>query len=368
MLSPHPEAPDEAAHSAAMRAHIDAAIGDAGGWISFAEYMDLALYTPGLGYYSGGRQVFGAAGDFVTAPEMGGLFAATLAQWLDGFLPTDARTITEFGAGSGLLAAQLLADPRLADVRYRIVEVSAPLATRQRERIAAVPGAFERVEWLTALPECLEGAVIGNEVLDAMPVHLLVGHNGGILERGVGLVQGDLAWSDRPPTADARAARALRRVEAGEWPDGYLSEVHPRQEAFIASLAERLQRGMLVFIDYGFDEPTYYHPQRAQGTLRCHHRHTANDDPLWQPGTQDITAHVNFDALDAVAAEAGLEGGHVSFARFLLDAGILDVLARTPADDPARYLPLSAEANRLLSPAEMGELFRVAVWGRPAAS
>lgn len=364
MFSPDDERPERADPAAMLRARIDAAIRDSGGWIPFARYMDLALYEPGLGYYSGGKPVFGAGGDFVTAPEMGGLFAAALGQWLDGFLPDDARTITEFGAGSGLLAAQLLADPRLVDVRYRIVEVSAPLAARQRERIAAVPGALGRTEWLSALPDRIEGAAIGNEVLDAMPVHLLVGHGGGVLERGVSLVQGELAWSDRPPTADALSARAMERVRGGAWPDGYLSEVHPRQEAFIASLAERLVRGMLVFIDYGFDEDTYYHSQRAQGTLRCHHRHTANDDPFWLPGQQDITAHVNFDALDAVTAEAGLEGGHVSFARFLLDAGILDVLGRTPADDPARYLPLSAEANRLLSPAEMGELFRVAVWGR----
>jgi SAM-dependent MidA family methyltransferase len=368
MFSPDDEAPEDATPGRELRVRIEAAIVEAGGWIPFAQYMDLALYAPGLGYYSGDRQVFGRGGDFVTAPEMGGLFAATLAQWLDGFLPDDARLLTEFGAGSGLLAAQLLAEPRLADVRYRIVEVSGPLAARQRERIAAVPGALERTEWLSTLPDRLDGAVIGNEVLDAMPVHLLVGHGGGVLERGVSLVQGELAFSDRPATANALAARAVRRIEAGEWPDGYLSEVHPRQEAFIASLAERLGQGMLVFIDYGFDEATYYHPQRAQGTLRCHHRHTANDDPLWQPGAQDITAHVNFDALDAVAAEAGLEGGHVSFARFLLDAGILDVLGRTPADDPARYLPLASEANRLLSPAEMGELFRVAVWGRPTTS
>lgn len=326
--------------------------------------MDMALYEPGLGYYSSGWPVFGVGGDFVTAPETGGLFGATLAQWLDANLPSDARTITEFGAGSGLLASQLLSHPSLADVRYRIVEVSAPLAARQRERVASIPGALARTEWLGALPERIEGAVLGNEVLDAMPVHLLVGHAGGVLERGVSLVQGELAWSDRPPTADALAARGIQRVHAGAWPDGYLSEVHPRQEAFIASLAERLTRGLLLFVDYGFDEATYYHPQRAQGTLRCHHRHTANDDPFWLPGQQDITAHVNFDALDEVAAEAGLEGGHVSFARFLIDAGILDVLSRTPADDPARYLPLSAEANRLLSPAEMGELFRVAVWGR----
>lgn len=355
---------EASAEITALRARIDNAIRDAGGWIPFARYMDLALYAPGIGYYSAGRPVFGTSGDFVTAPEMGGLFGATLAQWLDAHLPDDARTITEFGAGSGLLASQLLADPHLADTRYRIVEISASLAERQRERIAGVPGGLERTEWLTALPERLNGAVIGNEVLDAMPVHLLVGHAGGVLERGVALVRGQLAWSDRPPTADALAARAMQRVQTGQWPDGYLSEMHPRQEAFIASLAERLECGMLVFIDYGFDEATYYHPQRAQGTLRCHHRHTANDDPFWRPGQQDITAHVNFDALDAVAAEAGLEGGHVSFARFLLDAGILDVLSRTPADDPARYLPLSAEANRLLSPAEMGELFRVAVWGR----
>ena len=365
MLSSPPPSLGPNSSSHGPRPLIEAEIAANGGWIPFARYMDLALYAPGTGYYSGGQEVFGPGGDFVTAPEMGGLFAATLAQWLDSFLPEQARSIIEFGAGSGMLAAQLLAEPRLADVRYRIVEVSAPLAARQRERIAAVPGALERTTWLTALPERLEGAVLGNEVLDAMPVHLLVGHAGGVLERGVSLVQGKLAWSDRPPTPDALAARAMRRVHAGAWPDGYLSEVHPRQEAFVASLAERLGQGMLVFIDYGFDEATYYHPQRAQGTLRCHHRHTANDDPLWQPGTQDITAHVNFDALDGVAAEAGLEGGHVSLARFLLDAGILEVLGGTPASDAARYLPLAAEANRLLSPAEMGELFRVAVWGRP---
>jgi len=364
MLSPPLPSPDPSSPSAGPGPLIEAEIAASGGWIPFARYMDLALYAPGRGYYSSGQEVFGKGGDFVTAPEMGGLFAATLAQWLDGFLPQQARTITEFGAGSGRLAAQLLADPRLADVRYRIVELSAPLAARQRERIATVPGALERTGWLTALPERIEGAVLGNEVLDAMPVHLLVGHAGGVLERGVSRVQGELVWSDRPPTPDALAARAMRRVHAGDWPDGYLSEVHPRQEAFIASLAERLGQGMLVFIDYGFDEATYYHPQRTQGTLRCHHRHTANDDPLWRPGTQDITAHVNFDALDAVAAEAGLEGGHVSLARFLLDAGILDVLGRTPAEDASRYLPLAAEAERLLSPAEMGELFRVAVWGK----
>ncbi|NBN93429.1 MAG: class I SAM-dependent methyltransferase, partial [Betaproteobacteria bacterium] len=169
---------------------------------------------------------------------------------------------------------------------------------------------------------------------------------------------------DAPPTAGALAARAAQRIARGDWPDGYLSEVHPRQEAFVASLAERLHSGALVFIDYGFDEATYYHPQRNQGTLRCHHRHRAGDQPLVWPGLQDITAHVNFDALTEVAAEAGLEGGHVPMAQFLLDAGILEVLSQVSPDDAARYLPLSAEANRLLSPAEMGELFRVAVWGR----
>lgn len=355
---------DDQASSTALHQRIVETITAHGGWIPFSEFMNLALYAPGLGYYASGRPVFGSGGDFVTAPELGGLFAETLSRWIGGVLPDDARTITEFGAGNGTLAAQLLAAPCLSDVRYRIVELSGALSARQREAVAAVPGALDRTEWLNVLPDRLDGIVLGNEVLDAMPVHLLVGHNGSVLERGVTAIRGELDWSDAPPTAGALAARAAQRIARGDWPDGYLSEVHPRQEAFVASLAERLHSGALVFIDYGFDEATYYHPQRNQGTLRCHHRHRAGDQPLVWPGLQDITAHVNFDALTEVAAEAGLEGGHVPMAQFLLDAGILEVLSQVSPDDAARYLPLSAEANRLLSPAEMGELFRVAVWGR----
>lgn len=356
--------PDDAAASQQLEALIRQRIAAAGGWIPFADYMDLALYSPGLGYYSSGRKVFGSGGDFVTAPEMGGLFGAVLARWIDEALPAKWRVVTEFGAGSGQLAAQLLGDPRLADVHYRIVELSAPLAERQRQMLATVPGALGRTSWLDTLPERLDGVVLGNEVLDAMPVHLLVGHAGGALERGVSVVDSELAWSDAPPSNAALSARAAARAQRGEWPEAYVSEVHPRQEAFIASLAERLGEGLLLFIDYGFDTPTYYHPQRCMGTLRCHYRQRAGDAPLWAPGAQDITAHVDFGSLDAIAHEHGLEGSHTTLARFLVEAGITKELSAVPASDPARYLPLAAQANRLLSPAEMGELFRVAVWWR----
>jgi SAM-dependent MidA family methyltransferase len=365
---PPPTAP-AVAHSRQLTQRLAREIEAAGGWIDFARYMEGALYTPGLGYYSGGAAKLGGEGDFVTAPELTPLFGATLARQVAQILEYAPGDVLELGAGSGRLAADLLVAldevGRLPE-RYRILEPSADLRERQAQSAAALPPALRgRIEWLERLPDAIAGVVLANEVLDALPVHLLVWSGDGVRERGVTRRGEAFAFEDRPLAQGALLERA--RVIAP--PPPYLSEIGLAAPALIASLAERLARGALLFIDYGFGSAEYYHVQRSRGTLMCHYRHRAHEDPLFLPGLQDITAHVDFGAVARAGEAAGLELlGYTTQAHFLVNLGITELLARTPPEQARRYLPLAAQAHKLLSPAEMGELFKVIALGRAVPS
>jgi len=359
--------PDAAAaeHSARLSKHIAGEIRAAGGWLPFSRYMDLALYAPGLGYYGGGSHKFGAPGDFVTAPELSPLFAQTLATQVEQIMRLSAPSIVEAGPGSGILAAELLLELELRNAlptRYDLLELSGELRARQRASLEArAPHLTARVFWLERLPERFSGVVIANEVLDAMPMERVAWQASGMFARGVALdAQGQFCWEDRPaPTLLAEAAPAL-----GVEPP-YVSELGPAAQAWVASWGAILGRGALLLIDYGFPAREYYHPQRSGGTLMCHYRHHAHDNPFFLPGLNDITAHVDFTAMAAAGVDAGLEFyGYTSQARFLLNCGITDVLARVSRDDHTRYMPLAASAQTLLNPSEMGELFKVLALGR----
>ncbi|MCE9642678.1 MAG: SAM-dependent methyltransferase [Betaproteobacteria bacterium] len=352
------------AHSARLRELIAGEIASGGGWISFARYMELALHAPGLGYYSAGTTKFGAAGDFVTAPELGHVFGSTLARQAAQILRAGIPDIVELGAGSGKLARDLLAELAVLDSlpqRYLILETSADLRQRQQQLLQRdLPQLAARVTWLDALPAKLNALIIGNEVLDAMPVHIVSVRADGIDERGV-ILRGDgFAWGEQPATG-----ALLDAAITHELAPGYCTEINLAAQSFIRTLASRLERGVVILIDYGFPAREYFHAQRSAGTLMCHYRQHAHDDPLSLVGLQDITAHVDFSAIAEAATQSGLELlGYASQAQFLINCGITDVLAATPAENTASYLPLAAQAQKLLSPAEMGELFKVIACGR----
>ena len=337
--------------SAALARRIEDELNKNQGWVSFARYMELALYAPGLGYYAGGSAKLGAPGDFATAPEMGTLFARTLARQVAEVLQP-GEAILEFGAGSGALAAALIG--ALAPERYLILETSGELRARQQARLGT------RARWLERLPQKFRGVMIANEVADAMPVHALAWRANGVMERGASEIGGELAWAERPASGELLAA--ARRIEV---PVPYESEIALVGRAWMKLLAARLERGALLVVDYGFPQREYYHPQRAEGTLMCHYRHRAHGDVFFHPGLQDITAHVDFTALAQAAREGGLEVlGYANQAQFLVNCGITEVLASEDTADATRYAPQAAQAHKLLSPAEMGELFKVLAVGR----
>lgn len=361
--------PDALAATRALTGRIRHAIDAAGGAIDFSRFMEHALYEPDLGYYTGGARKFGAEGDFTTAPELTPLFGHTLARTLAPVLRQPGRELLELGAGTGRLACDLLDALQELDAlpaHYSILELSGELRARQRDAIATRhPALLARVRWLDALPGSIQGAIVANEVLDVVPVHLVHWTLDGPVERCVARATGDpaadagFAWVDRP-IADARLRAAAARLPVPPGIDGYLSEIAPAAAALVASLVERLANGIALFIDYGFGRAEFYHPQRRQGTLMCHYRQHAHTDPFFLPGLQDITAHVDFTAVaEAAVGAGGRLAGYTTQAHFLLDAGIAGLLGRTPADQPGRYLPQAAAAQRLLSPAEMGELFKV---------
>ena len=359
---------DAVAHSARLTALIAREIAAGGGWLSFARYMELALHAPGLGYYSAGATKFGAAGDFVTAPEMGRVFGRTLARQAAQILQNGIPDVVELGAGSGRLARDLLAELETLDSlprRYFMLETSADLRQRQHELLQRdIPDLAGRVEWLDAWPSSLTALVLGNEVLDAMPVHIIEVRAGGINERGVTLAGDKFNWEMRPATGALLAA-----AQALDLPRGYVTEINLAAQSFMATLATVMERGVALFIDYGFPAREYYHAQRSSGTLMCHYRQHAHDDPLCLVGLQDITAHVDFSALADAATRAGFELlGYANQAQFLINCGITDVLAATSAGDAAAYLPQAAQAQKLMSPAEMGELFKVIALGRDFAA
>ena len=327
--------------------------------------MDMALYEPGLGYYAGGASKLGASGDFVTAPEISSLFSAALARQIGQLLRMTDGEILELGAGSGRMAADLLLEldaQGMTSSRYLILELSAELRVRQQERLARLPDRLAaRVQWLDRLPAHFSGVILGNELLDALPVHMVVWREDGVLERGV-ISRGDgFAFDDRPIAA-AQLLEAACRLEP---PRPYVSEMGLTACGLVRSLAGLLDRGVLLFIDYGFGEAEYYHPQRTEGTLMCHYRHRAHGDPFFWPGLQDITAHVDFSAVLRAGLQTGLTLlGYTTQAHFLVNLGITDLLARTPSEPAAGYLRLAAQVQKLLSPSEMGELFKVIALGR----
>lgn len=371
MALPLPE-PHALAHSQRVHDLIAREIGAAGGWMSFARFMDLALYAPGLGYYAAGAHKFGASGDFVTAPELTPLFAVAVARQAAEIMAQSRPQIIEAGAGSGRLAADLLraleALQALPD-SYDILEVSADLAERQRRLLAAeVPHLLPRVHWLNQLPERFSGVLIGNEVLDAMPVHLVCWQSDDIAERGVACApDGSFVWQDRPAQGRLRAVADALGAH-GALPAGYVSEVNLAASAWVGEWARRLERGALLLIDYGFPQHEYYHPQRSTGTLMCHYRHHAHGEPFYLPGLQDITAHVDFTAVAEAAFAGGLDVlGYTSQGQFLLNCGILDALGALPSGAPAT-VHATAAVQKLLSPAEMGEFFKVLAAGRGMSS
>jgi SAM-dependent MidA family methyltransferase len=352
--------PDALAHSQRVTAHLRALIEAAGGWIPFSRYMDAVLYAPGLGYYAAGSAKFGDAGDFVTAPELTPLFGRTLAHAIRPVLGGCGNSILELGAGSGRLAADVLAELQRLDAlpqHYAILEVSAELRQRQQQTLAReLPQLLGRVQWLDALPERHHGVVLGNEVLDALPVEVLHWGAAGPQLRGVRLDGDAFGWEDRPIADPDLLARAQGLGLA----PGYVSEISLAAPALIRSLSSCLGSGLVLMVDYGFGRSEYYHPQRHMGTLRVHYRHHALDDPFHLPGLCDLTAHVDFSAIAEAAQAAGLTlAGYASQANFLLNAGIADLLMQTTPEDAAAYLPQANALQRLVSPAEMGELFKV---------
>lgn len=329
------------------------AIAQAGGWLAFDEFMRMALYEPGLGYYANTRSKFGVmpeeGSDFVTAPELSPVFGELVAaQVHDAFAHTQTSEVWEFGAGTGALAEQVLSALGDACTGYTIVDLSGSLRARQQERLARFG---DKVRWASELPAQLQGVVVGNEVLDAMPVKLLLRRQGVWLERGVVVAaqEGDaisFGWAER--------ATALRPPVEPDLPAGadYLTEIHPQAEAFVATLGDRMTRGAAIFIDYGFGESEYYHPQRHMGTLVCHHLHQVDSDPLALIGLKDLTAHVNFTGVAVAAQDAGFDVlGYTSQAHFLINCGLaakmetLDVIARS-------------KAAKLMLEHEMGEFFK----------
>jgi SAM-dependent MidA family methyltransferase len=356
MSQPYPPA-DALQASLALQSRIRQAISAGDGWISFSRYMDLSLYTPGLGYYAGGAVKLGKDGDFTTAPEISALFGATLARFASDLFGGDPLNILEFGAGTGKLAGDLLsaaADSGTKIASYQIAEVSSELRARQQQALANYP----QIEWLDAPPAAFTGLVIANEVLDAMPVPLLVRRDGRWLERGVALNGSDFRFVDR----ECEQGMAGQIPGEPSLPEGYLTEVHPQQAGFMRLVGEILRAGnggAALMIDYGFPASEYYLPQRSGGTLMCHYRHHAHADPFYLPGLQDITSHIDFSEIARAGLNAGLEVGfYMSQAAFLIGAGLPNLLEGQRAADSLHWLPMSNAVQKLTSPAEMGELFK----------
>jgi len=366
---PQPD-PDALAASHALLQLVADDIARAGGAISFARFMELALYAPRLGYYSGGSAKLGEAGDFTTAPELTPLFGATVARLAAAIIAQTAPAILEFGAGTGKLAHDVLTALAAEGVtveQYCIVELSGELRERQQQALADFP----QVRWLDALPENFSGVVLANEVLDAMPVELVQKTPAGWQQVTVTIDDGQLAWSQRAPAAELAAHIAHQIPDADSLDVGYLTEVHPLAHGFMQALARMLLSGnsggksAAILFDYGFPAHEYYVDDRTGGTLMCHYRHHAHPDPFYLPGLQDITAHVDFTAMALAAQDAGLDVlAFMTQAGFLLGAGIGELLMRTDPEDARRYLPQANAVQKLVSPAEMGELFKVLIVGR----
>ena len=372
--------PEAAFQSQQLTKLIEQKIIDSGGWIDFATFMEMALYTPALGYYSNGAKKFAevksGGGDFVTAPQISPLFAQSLARQVAQILATIQKQnsaektgytqtdILEIGAGTGQLAADLLINlsqlNQLPD-HYFILEISDYLRQIQRETLQRnLPQALMRsVIWLTKLPSDFVGLILGNELLDALPTHLIVKNAQNLHERGV-VFNGYFDWQDKPLTTGNLYDEVKRlEVSTNFWPDAYLTEFCLNATGLIKSLGQCLKQGAVIMLDYGFGAAEYYHSQRNAGTLMCHYQHYAHANPLILVGLQDITAHVDFTSITQAATSQGLTlAGFCNQASFLINCGILDLLAAVSPNSMGIYAPLAAAAQKLLSPAEMGDLFK----------
>ena len=366
--------PDQAAieHSQALQRRISAGIAMGGGALGFDDYMSLALYAPGLGYYSAGQTRFGRGGDFITAPLVSALFAKTLAgQMAEVLRELGTADVLEFGAGNGQMAFDLLCElDHLGHcpAQYYVVEVSADLRATQAETLAALPCHLrDRVEWLDQLPsEGFSGVIVANEVLDALPVRRFQRDSNGVSELVVGEENGALCW--RTKRADQALNDAVASIEAdlGEpLARGYQSEWCPSLTPWVAELARLLEQGVILLIDYGYPRREFYHPQRHQGTLVCHYRHQAHDNPFFWPGLQDITAFVDFTSVARAGVGAGLAlAGFSTQGNFLAGAGIAQILEREAGGDLNRAAELSQQIKPLLFPDEMGERFKIIGFSR----
>jgi SAM-dependent MidA family methyltransferase len=357
--------PAERVSSERLAQTIRAEIGSAGGAIDFSRFMELALYAPGLGYYSTGARNFGEQGDFVTAPELGSVFARCLARQCHEILVRlDGGDILEAGAGSGALAADLLAElERLNQLpeRYFILELSADLRSRQQATLQErMPHLAARVRWLDRLPGKFHGIVLANELLDALPVERFRISSQEIEQLQIGWDNDRFVWKARPADEHIRA-----RIAPLGLPAGYESEIGLAAEAWVRTVAEILETGVLLLVDYGFPRSEFYHVQRATGTLMCHYRHRAHADPLVLVGLQDITAHIDFTAVATAGVSAGLGLlGYASQAMFLLGCGLDEIAAASDPNNARAHLALTTEIKKLTMPSEMGELFKVIAFGR----
>jgi SAM-dependent MidA family methyltransferase len=365
--------PPEAAagHSARLRDHLTAEINAAGGWLSFERFMDLALYAPGLGYYSGGAQKLGEGGDFTTAPEVSRLFGACVAvQCAEVLREVGVGSVLEIGAGSGRLAADILA--RLEAMgqlpeNYWILEVSADLRQRQREHLEKrLPQLLQRIQWLDRPPaESFDGVILANEVLDALPVARFRWRVGAVEELGVEIRGKEFAWAARSANAAMlRVCRELSEV-AGPWSDGYVSEYCPRLGAWSRAVTQPLRRGAVLWFDYGLPRAQYYLPERHDGTLVCHFRQRLNDDPFANIGLQDITAWVDFTRVAEASREGGFDlAGFTTQAHFLAGLKIDQEMRLAAGGDENHFARLANQARQLMMPGEMGERFKAMAWLR----
>lgn len=359
----------ETAHTELLSQKIMAEIASNGGWIPFSRYMEMALYEPGMGYYSAGAHKLGAGGDFTTAPELSPLFGAaiveTLLPILEGLqaqgLPTQ---ILEFGAGTGKLAESILS--RLHDLgfsldHYDIIEISPDLAQRQEVRLKQLIqklGLSTKCNWLSSLPSNFKGIILANEVIDAIPCDAIIFQNGFWYQQGVAVVDGKLAWSVGQPLEQSLLPETLL---TGDFSEGYATELHAPANAWMRQVAKHLDTGLFLTFDYGFPESEYYHAQRLEGTLMAHHRHHAIQDPFHLPGLCDLTTHVEWSQIARSALGEEVDDVYLSNqASYLLDAGIGDIALEVgDPSNPETFLPISNALQKLLSEAEMGELFKV---------
>lgn len=331
-------------------------------WISFSDYMRMALYTPNLGYYSAGSVKFGPSGDFTTAPEISPLFGMTLANTIGPVIQENQGNILELGAGSGRLAVSLLSQlekQHALPKKYFILEVSADLRERQQSYIHKHLSHLSHLFcWLDTLPTHFDGVILGNEVLDALPCHLIYQEAGELFERGVSLDSSQhFIFQDKPAPSYLKTAAAKLDL-----PDHYLTEIQLEAQGLIQSLGNILQKGIILLVDYGFEAHEYYHPERNKGTLMCHYQHHMHTDPFFYPGLQDITTHINFTALTQSAEKAGLIlVDYATQAQYLLEAGLLSLLEDYSQDDKNWY-PISQAVQILTHPAEMGEMFKVVIF------